>query len=324
VGDMHLVQDLETGLIHNAAFDPALLEYDPSYQNEQACSEAFPQHLDDIHTIIERFFAGRTLVEVGCGKGYFLEYLQARGRQITGVDPAYEGSNPAIVKARFDASLGLSAEGVILRHVLEHIADPHAFLQAIAEANGGKGLIYIEVPCFDWICDHRAWFDVFYEHVNYFRMADFHRLFGRVLECGRLFGGQYLFVVAELESLRPPRLEGEKAFEFPPAFLGSVERMATLLKGKRNAIWGGASKGVIFSLYMRRAGVALDLAIDINPQKQDKFMAATGLPILSPERALPGLAPDSNVIIMNSNYFDEIVARSHNQHHYLKVDDDGL
>jgi len=38
-------------------------------------------------------------------------------------------------------------------------------------------LIYIEVPCFDWICLHRSWFDVFYQHFN-FRLADFDRVFG--------------------------------------------------------------------------------------------------------------------------------------------------
>ncbi|MFZ1179571.1 MAG: hypothetical protein WAO15_25630 [Mycobacterium sp.] len=36
------------------------------------------------------------LVEVGCGKAYFLELLQSRGCSITGFDPTYEGENPAV------------------------------------------------------------------------------------------------------------------------------------------------------------------------------------------------------------------------------------
>src|SRR5690606_2119789 len=113
--------------------------------------------------------------------GWFLELLRQRGHRVPGIDPAYEGDNPDVIKAPFTRELGLSADAIVLRHVLEHIADPFAFLGAIADANRG-GLIYIEVPCLDWIIAHRAWFDLFYEHVNYFRLDDLRRCFGTVLE----------------------------------------------------------------------------------------------------------------------------------------------
>jgi len=114
--------------------------------------------------------------------------LTAKGFEITGFDPTYEGDNPAVVKKYFASELGIRAVGIVLRHVLEHIQDPLQFLLRLKEANGGSGRIYIEVPCFDWICEHRAWFDVFYEHVNYFRLSDFLSMFGTIYESGRLFG----------------------------------------------------------------------------------------------------------------------------------------
>ena len=81
--------------------------------------------------------------------------------------------------------VGLSSKGFLLRHVLEHIPNPFEFLLRLKEANGRKGRIYIEVPCFDWICEHCAWFDIFYEHVNCCRISDFYRMFGSVVEVGR-------------------------------------------------------------------------------------------------------------------------------------------
>lgn len=72
-GDVRLVQDMDTGLIYNASFDASLLEYDADYQNEQACSGVFQRHLEDVKVIIQRHFSGKPLIEVGCGKGYFLE-----------------------------------------------------------------------------------------------------------------------------------------------------------------------------------------------------------------------------------------------------------
>lgn len=319
-GDMKLVQDNETGLIFNAAFDASLLEYDADYQNEQACSGVFQRHLEDVKAIIQRHFSGKSLIEVGCGKGFFLEYLHQSGYEITGIDPAYEGDNPRVIKARFEASLGLSAEGIVLRHVLEHMSDPLAFLSAIAQANGGKGKIYIEVPCFDWICQHHAWFDIFYEHVNYFRLADLHRIFGNVYESGHVFGGQYLYVVADMATLRKPVLAPQDKCVFPEDFLDDIKRVAAIAKGRRNAIWGGASKGVIFALYMQRAGADMDLVIDINPAKQNKYMAGSGLRISSPTEGMQMLQAGDNVIVMNSNYLQEIVVLSHNRFNYIQVD----
>ena len=319
-GDITLVQDMNTGLIFNSSFDSSLLVYDADYQNEQAFSGVFQRHLGDVEVVIRRLFSGKSLIEVGCGKGYFLEYLNRAGYQITGIDPAYEGSNPNIVRAIFKPELGLTAEGVILRHVLEHIPDPFEFLASIAAANGGKGVVYIEVPCFDWICQRRAWFDVFYEHVNYFRLADFHRMFGTIYEIGHIFGGQYLYVVAELATLRKPVSNLSDTFTFPTDFLAGIDRFSEMAKGSRCAIWGGASKGVIFSLYLQRAGVTIDCVIDINPAKQNKFMATSGLLISSPAEGMKLMQSGDTLFVMNSNYLQEIITQSNNQLHYIKAD----
>ena len=292
-GNIVLVQAMDTGLIFNSAFDPDRLEYDQNYQNEQAYSGVFQNHLDAVTAVIRRHFHGRTLLEVGCGKGYFLDHLQGQGYDITGIDPAYEGSNPRVLKAPFERGLGLSADAVI----------------------------YIEVPCFDWICRHRAWFDIFYEHVNYFRMTDFHRMFGTVLESGHVFGGQYLYVVADLSSLRRPRFDQTCALAFPADFLDGIHRLSLIAcNGERNAIWGAASKGVVFAVYMQRAGVQFEFAIDISPVKQGKFLAGSGLRVTTPTEAAQLLQPGDNIFVMNSNYLDEIIAQSGNRYHYCKAD----
>ena len=322
-GNVVLVQDTDTGLVFNAAFDAGLLTYGADYQNEQACSGVFQRHLTNVKEIIDRYFAGKPVIEVGCGKGYFLEHLRNSGYQITGIDPAYEGDNPHIIKAPFEAGLGLSAGGIVLRHVLEHMKNPVEFLSAIAHANGGKGLIYIEVPCFDWICHHRAWFDIFYEHVNYFRHADFTHMFGVVHERGHLFGGQYLYVVADLGTLRVPHFEAREIVSFPKDFLEGIRRVSSFsADSKHKAIWGGASKGMIFALYMKRVGVDIDVVIDINPAKQGRFLAGSGLRVCSPEEGLRMLESGDDVFVMNSNYLDEIIALSNNQFNYLEVDHD--
>lgn len=246
-GDVRLVRDPRTGLIFNRAFQPALMQYDADYQNEQAVSAVFRTHLDKVCDIVQRHFGGCSLIEVGCGKGHFLEQLQSRGFRIVGLDPAYEGANPSVIKQYFSPELGLQADGIVLRHVLEHVQDPTGFLGRVRDANGGKGKIYIEVPCFDWICKHRAWFDIFYEHVNYFRVPDFYRMFGVVHECAHVFAGQYLYVVADLASVQTPIIREADNFVFPADFLSTVDRHVEQLKADpttRAAIWGALQKGL--------------------------------------------------------------------------------
>lgn len=318
-GNIRLVEDTRTGLVYNAAFQPDLMVYDGHYQNEQAVSPHFQQHLEDVARIISRTMGRVRLIEVGCGKGYFLEMLLSKGYDITGFDPTYEGVNERIKQHYFKPGSASQADGLILRHVLEHIQDPVAFLNELKVANGGKGKIYIEVPCFDWICKHRAWFDIFYEHVNYFRLPDFHRIFGTVVESGWLFGGQYLYAVGELETLRSPVIDASEKVDFPADFTTRSPRF-TNQQAKTDAIWGAASKGVIFALLSERAGRPINTVIDINPAKQGKHLPATGLLVRSPEDALPTLPKASSIYVMNSNYLNEIKQMSNNVFNYIRID----
>jgi hypothetical protein len=306
-GTMELVEDMTSGLVYNSAFDENLLTYDGAYQNEQGHSPLFKAHMQAIADLVEAKMGRKRLVEVGCGKGTFLELLLARGIEVVGYDPTYEGNNPVVRREYFTEELGITGDGLILRHVLEHIKDPVAFLHRLAVANGHKGLIYIEVPCLDWICRHRAWFDIFYEHVNYFRLNDFSRIFGRVIHAERAFGGQYLTVIADLATLRQPLRDATDVIDFPTDLNERLNNEAKAEQG-RVVVWGGASKGVIFSLLRERAGRPVDRIIDINPAKQGRYLAATGLRVQSPAEALIDLPEGTVIYVMNPNYLNEVRA----------------
>jgi hypothetical protein len=315
-GDVRLVQDATTGLVFNEAFDATLVEYDRHYNNEQGLSPAFARHLDDVARIVRELLGTTNLLEIGCGKAAFLERLASLGCRIEGCDPTYEGPNPDIVREFYGRDLGYREKNIILRHVLEHIPDPVEFLRMVADANGA-GRIYIEVPCLDWILAHRAWFDIFYEHVNYFRLTDLERMFGEVHASGRIFGGQYLYVVAELATVRAPQA-ASGPLAFPPDFLAT-------LAGPRlspdDVIWGAASKGVIYALLRERLGCPAAAAVDVNPAKQGMHLPGTGIEILSPEDCLARIPPERRICVMNSNYLDEIREMTTHRYTYEAIDD---
>ena len=130
-GDLLLVQDEGTGLVHNASFDPELLSYDESYQNEQGLSHAFRDHLDAVLDLVDKHFADARIMEVGCGKGAFLELLRSRGHDAFGIDPAYEGDADYIVRAHFEPGAGIRADAIVMRHTLEPVSYTHLTLPTI-------------------------------------------------------------------------------------------------------------------------------------------------------------------------------------------------
>lgn len=319
-GNVRLVENLITGLVYNESFSSEPMQYDDHYQNEQAVSEVFRLHLKDVMQIIANTMGRTSIVEVGCGKGFFLEMLLDAGFNAHGFDPTYEGTNSRVIKEYYSASHGIRADGLVLRHVLEHIQDPVEFLMKLKDANGGGGKIYIEVPCFDWICEQTAWFDIFYEHVNYFRQSDFHRMFDVVHESGRLFGDQYIYVVAELSSLKHPEFDEEVRVRFPNNFMSGLADSYEAGQGTEVIVWGGASKGVIFSLLMQRAGLGVNAVIDINPAKQGKYLPASGLQVQAPEEIRQHLPDGSIIFVMNSNYLQEIKAMTDDKFEYVSID----
>ena len=322
-GRMSLEQHPTTGIVTNMAFDPRSIVYDARYQNEQAHSAVFRHHLESVADLVSAEMDCSSLVEVGCGKGRFIELLGLRGVQALGFDPAYEGSDPRIRKELFGTGSSIRSTAIVLRHVLEHIPEPTAFLAAIRDANGGGGLIYIEVPCFDWICRNRTWFDVFYEHVNYFRVSDFHRMFGEIQRIDHCFGGQYIGVVADLASLREPCADEGPEPALPQDFTGSLDRSIALDQGQDPiAVWGSSSKGVIFSTLRSRSSHPVGYAIDVNPAKQGRYLPVTGLRVLSPDEARSVLPKGTRTWVMNSNYLSEITAAA-GGHLYLRPIDSG-
>lgn len=306
-GYIQIEQNPQTGIFENVLFDSEKLIYDENYDNEQSNSLVFEDHLDQVINIILPYAKGKKIIEVGCGKGHFFRKLSALGLEIVGCDPTYVGDDPRIKKEFFSKDLGLHGDIIILRHVLEHIQNPVEFIKSISASNGGKGLVYIEVPDFNWIIENQVYFDMFYEHVNYFRPDDFNLIFNHILEQKAFFGSQYQYVIADLASINAPPYSFPRIADNTEILFGKLKSTLAQL-GTTNRpvyIWGAASKGVISAIHLLGKGVEIKALIDINANKQNKFAAMTGVEIISPG-AFKENGNGSVLLIANPNYELEI------------------
>lgn len=306
-GWIDLQEDIHTGIIKNVMFDPNLLKYDENYDNEQSHSELFLSHLSDVYNILHPFIDGKKIIEVGCGKGHFLKIISDKGHEIYGCDPTYEGSDQKIIKEFYSKDLGLKGDIIILRHVLEHIKDPIDFLVEIAEANDNQGLVFIEVPNYNWIIDNQVYFDIFYEHVNYFQPHNFLQIFKNIIKSGIFFNGQYQYVLADLNSIALPPyiIKKNPVKKLALTSLYKVSDSVSRYKESKIFIWGAGSKGVISAIYLTSLGIQITSIIDINPMKQGKYVAITGLEVISVD-SFNKLDCNATILIANPNYADEI------------------
>ena len=325
-GKMLLRQNRDILLVENAAFDPNLIQYDTDYQNNQCVSASFEQHTRDVLEILKASYPeGSTLVEVGCGKGEFLELVQSDGYfVISGFDGAYEGNNPDIEKRFLDLSDSIAADLVILRHVLEHIQRPHEFLALLAAVFDGAD-IYIEVPEFDWIKSQQTFFDITYEHVNYFTTQALSKLFVSPGQQGVLFGDQYQYIVGKLSDLDLNAYgrayetdDGWSTLRFDELFPNLLSVITDLEAASGECsiyVWGAATKGVMFCHHLKRLRPDIFrrvyAAVDINPMKANRYLPSAHLPILDVDGFCRSTSGADLVVIMNPNYQQEIVAEMH-------------
>lgn len=192
-----------------------------------------------------------------------------------------------------------------MRHTLEHIPNPLEFIHSIACANKYQGKIYIEVPSFDWIISKNAFWDIFYEHCNYFTTRSLNTMFNKA-KTGSLFNGQYIYLIGDLKDLKDCFLEREFKFSINRLnFEQELEKYQLMLKNNPdNIVWGAGAKGSTFVNILDPKRLYIKNVIDINPKKQNKFIAKSAHRIVSPNEV--DFSNYLSIYIMNGNYYNEI------------------
>ena len=319
-GPVRLRYNQELGYLENEAFDVSCIDYVEGYENSQAFSSKFLDHMQSVLDLFKEKLPARSkIVEVGCGKGDFLELVQQDGIfEIIGFDASYEGDNPAIEKRYLDENDNVTADLIVLRHVLEHVQKPHNFLE-ILKRIFKNAKIYIEVPNYNWIVSNQTYFDITYEHVNYFSKKSLGYLFNEhVLEHELCFGEQYQFLIGELSCLsrnfseaynKCDNWEQVTFRDLFPGMLKKFEKIVELAGDKNVYVWGAATKGCMFLAHCANFSPLIEkirFAIDVNPNKQNKFLPGSLVPIYSKDKLFAEVKKGDLLLISNPNYQDEI------------------
>ncbi len=318
------------GFIFNTEFDPDLNEYSQDCEESQGFSPTFSNWLDDI---AKRFvqghdLTGKSVLEIGCGKGEFLAACVAHGAgHGIGIDPAYlpgRIEDALLERLEFHTELydaswtHLTADAIAHRHTLEHISPvaEHVRLVRRSAAATDGCQIFFELPETLRVLDDIAFWDLYYEHCSYFTPGSLARLLRRegfsLTDLRLEFDEQYILLEGVLGDGGPSfPLEDDldrtlSAVEhFSEEYRRRLDRLREKVdQANRPVIWGAGSKGVAFLSTMEATEDDVAFAVDINTRKQGRFMPGTGHEVVAPDR-LTDYRPDL-VLVMNGIYLDEI------------------
>jgi SAM-dependent methyltransferase len=333
LGDIILAFCSDCTHVWNDAFDAERLKFDPQYDVSMFHSASYRTYIDQaIDRLKQRYdLAGKTALEIACGKGDFLRALIAHGfSQAIGFDPTFveaslsenDRAKISAHRAFYDESRSsLKIDLVACRSALQYFREPRPFLQSIRRTLNEQPntIVYFEVPNGDETFARQIVWNIAYEHGCFYSAASLSRLFNEcgfeVLDVLPGLGGSQLELEARIAS-KPIRVDASIDLS---AATASVESFAATRasrvaewsdrlraerqEGRRVALWGAGARAISFLCAVDNADV-VTAAVDINPARQGRFLTKTGVEVISPER----LAHEEIdlVIATNPNFAKEI------------------
>lgn len=257
--------------------------------------------------------AGKTAIEIGCGRGEYLSLLNAAGVVGHGLEHA-EDSVAACVAQGLRVTRGFvdspdrplpggPFDAFMILNFLEHLPDPNATLRGIWTnlADGGVGLV--EVPNFDVILRERQFAEFMSDHLLYFTASTLRTALTingfDVVECSDQFHGYLLS--ATVRKRAPLDLS---AFHVQQARQREqVHAYIRRFGPRRVAIWGAGHQALAI-IALLDLGSSIRYVVDSAPFKQGKFTPATHIPIVAPETLRSD--PVDALIVIAGGYSEEV------------------
>ncbi len=253
----------------------------------------------------------KKILEVGCGKGEYLEIMREAGGEVYGtehldesvkvcrehglnVEPIYfEHGNEQLKNGPFG--------GFFILNWLEHIPDLHTFLQGIRNNLTPDAAGLVEVPNFDMMLKKGLSAEFTADHLYYFTEETFRVTLEscgfQVLSCRPVWHDYILSANVRRKQPLDTSLFNRKQQTLVQEINAFVSRYA------KTAIWGAGHQSLAV---MAMAGLdrKIRYVVDSAPFKQGKFTHATHLPIVPPDQ-LKTDPPDA-VLVMCAGFSDEV------------------
>ena len=307
--------------VFNPQFHESKIDYTEKYNNNQMASKKYRQYINELTDKVIReckLNSKSRILEIGCGNGYFLYQLHQKlnNKNLVGYDPAYNdqyGMSGFINKSYFKTKTEEMFDVIILRHVLEGLLNFDDILVTITSAMSGNTQLFIETPNLDYIIANQDISLMYHEVARYYSVRAIQCLLSKydlsLQQVFLLFNGNNLGVFAS--KCPDVSIDHNIAAE--------LEKLKKIVSQyRRVVIWGISGRAISLLTHSSWDKEQVQFGIDIDKDKQGKYIPVTGQLIISPEQAV-SFKPDL-IIIANANYLEEIRSDFHFESKFLTLD----
>ncbi len=299
-----------------------------------------------VEMAIDRFGLGADsfVTEVASNDGYLLQYFEARGVPVLGVEPAANvaavaadrGIRTEVVFFGEETARDLGrrygrADLLIGNNVLAHVPDLNDFVQGLKLMLAPGGVLTMEFPHLLRLMEFNQFDTIYHEHFSYFSLGSVTEVFahhglvlfdvdelathgGSIRIYGRHADDHTHPVSARVHAVR----DAEEAaglgridtyVAFGERVKGTKRRILRFLvdaktEGRSIVGYGAPAKGNTLLNYCGVGTDFLDYTVDVSPHKQGLYLPGTHVPILAPD-AIRDTKPDY-VLILPWNLSEEI------------------
>lgn len=256
---------------------------------------------------------GKKIIEIGCGRGEYLSFIQQSGVRAYGLEYSkesvahclknglkvskgfIENSNFKIKNAPFNA--------FFILNFLEHLPDPNSIFRGIYNNLTDDAIGLVEVPNFDMILQKKLFSEFIPDHLFYFTKETLNttlKLNGlEIIECNEVW---HDYIISAIVKKRK-KFDISHFYKYQAKLENEIEKYICRFKNKKVAIWGAGHQALAIIALMNLAG-KIKYVIDSAPFKQGKYTPATHISIVSPDTL--DSDPVDAVIIIAASYSDEV------------------
>lgn len=298
--------------------DPEILY--KGYRFRSGTSEAWRKHCADL---AEQCGEPGDALDIAANDGAMMGALDAKGWDVTGVDPAPCSPRFNIWQgfwsSEFAPLLTRQFDLVIAQNVLGHVDDPIDFLKGIKAVLAEDGQAIVEVPGVHYLVESCAFDTIYHEHLSYWngyameiaaQKAGLRS--GDVQTFPNIHGGTVRFTLTH-ETGRPLTIINMGTAKPYQGFAQQVSQRINQVSGllvnshkKKLVGWGASAKGCVMMNAIAHRWVSRWLpesVIDETPEKQGLLMPGVEIPIIAP----PDDLSDVEVIwVLSWNWLQQI------------------
>ena len=258
------------------------------------------------------------VVEIASNDGYLLQYFANSGIKVLGIEPASGVAKTAIAKGiptlinyfgestAVELTQGQKPKLMIGNNVLAHVPDIHDFIKGFSLLIADEGLITFEFPHLLNLIKKTQFDTIYHEHYSYLSVSALLPIFAqyglRIINVEKLLthgGSLRIFIAKNMsswiahESVRATITEESQYDPRDLRIYESLQRevdgikhnlLSELIKckkdGKSISAYGAAAKGVTLLNYCGVSNDLIDYVVDLNPNKQGKFLPGSQIPIV--------------------------------------------